>query len=177
MNVDEWIIANRVQHLKQPSGNQHEICLLDIQHSPQISNVPASPWNRQWQHRPTPNECHIHPLNYLPTVPRYLDPTPIRPAQIDPNHLLVPTNSHPHFLGFALTLGVTIQTRHRISNSLGPWYLRHPPFADFDLNPTDVAKAEACFERALAVARKQQAKSWELPLDKLILQEAARGNF
>ena len=26
----------------------------------------------------------------------------------------------------------------------------------------DVAKAEACFERALAVARKQQAKSWEL---------------
>jgi len=25
-----------------------------------------------------------------------------------------------------------------------------------------VAKAEACFERALAVARKQQAKSWEL---------------
>ena len=27
---------------------------------------------------------------------------------------------------------------------------------------TDVANAEACFERALAVARKQQAKSWEL---------------
>ena len=26
----------------------------------------------------------------------------------------------------------------------------------------DVAKAEACFERALAVAREQQAKSWEL---------------
>ena len=26
----------------------------------------------------------------------------------------------------------------------------------------DAAKAEACFERALAVARKQQAKSWEL---------------
>jgi predicted ATPase len=26
----------------------------------------------------------------------------------------------------------------------------------------DVAKAEACFERALAVARQQQAKSWEL---------------
>ena len=26
----------------------------------------------------------------------------------------------------------------------------------------DVAKAEACFERALAVARAQQAKSWEL---------------
>jgi len=26
----------------------------------------------------------------------------------------------------------------------------------------DVAKAEACFERALAVARKQKAKSWEL---------------
>ncbi len=25
-----------------------------------------------------------------------------------------------------------------------------------------MAKAEACFERALAVARKQQAKSWEL---------------
>ena len=27
---------------------------------------------------------------------------------------------------------------------------------------TDAAKAEACFERALAVARRQQAKSWEL---------------
>jgi predicted ATPase len=27
---------------------------------------------------------------------------------------------------------------------------------------SDVAKAEACFERALAVAREQQAKSWEL---------------
>ena len=26
----------------------------------------------------------------------------------------------------------------------------------------DAAKAEACFERALAVARAQQAKSWEL---------------
>jgi predicted ATPase len=26
----------------------------------------------------------------------------------------------------------------------------------------DSAKAEACFERALAVARQQQAKSWEL---------------
>jgi predicted ATPase len=26
----------------------------------------------------------------------------------------------------------------------------------------DAAKAEACFERALAVARSQQAKSWEL---------------
>jgi predicted ATPase len=26
----------------------------------------------------------------------------------------------------------------------------------------DVARAEACFERALAVARSQQAKSWEL---------------
>ena len=26
----------------------------------------------------------------------------------------------------------------------------------------DAAKAEACFERALAVAREQQAKSWEL---------------
>ena len=26
----------------------------------------------------------------------------------------------------------------------------------------DAAKAEACFERALAVARQQQAKSWEL---------------
>jgi predicted ATPase len=26
----------------------------------------------------------------------------------------------------------------------------------------DLAKAEACFERALAVAREQQAKSWEL---------------
>jgi len=26
----------------------------------------------------------------------------------------------------------------------------------------DVAKAEACFERALAVARQQEAKSWEL---------------
>src|SRR5262249_25019735 len=26
----------------------------------------------------------------------------------------------------------------------------------------DVAKAETCFERALAIARKQQAKSWEL---------------
>jgi predicted ATPase len=26
----------------------------------------------------------------------------------------------------------------------------------------DVAKAEACFERALAVARQQHAKSWEL---------------
>ena len=26
----------------------------------------------------------------------------------------------------------------------------------------DVAKAETCFERALAVARQQQAKSWEL---------------
>ena len=26
----------------------------------------------------------------------------------------------------------------------------------------DAAKAEACFERALAIARKQQAKSWEL---------------
>ena len=26
----------------------------------------------------------------------------------------------------------------------------------------DAVKAEACFERALAVARKQQAKSWEL---------------
>jgi predicted ATPase len=26
----------------------------------------------------------------------------------------------------------------------------------------DVAKAETCFERALAVAREQQAKSWEL---------------
>ncbi len=28
--------------------------------------------------------------------------------------------------------------------------------------PTDAAKAEAHFERALAVARAQQAKSWEL---------------
>jgi predicted ATPase len=27
---------------------------------------------------------------------------------------------------------------------------------------SDVAKAEVCFERALAVAREQQAKSWEL---------------
>ncbi len=27
---------------------------------------------------------------------------------------------------------------------------------------SDAAKAEACFERALAVARAQQAKSWEL---------------
>jgi predicted ATPase len=26
----------------------------------------------------------------------------------------------------------------------------------------DAAKAQACFERALAVARRQQAKSWEL---------------
>ena len=26
----------------------------------------------------------------------------------------------------------------------------------------DVAKAQACFERALEIARKQQAKSWEL---------------
>jgi predicted ATPase len=30
------------------------------------------------------------------------------------------------------------------------------------LLPPDTAKAEACFERALAVARKQEAKSWEL---------------
>ena len=28
--------------------------------------------------------------------------------------------------------------------------------------PPDTAKAEACFERALAVAREQEAKSWEL---------------
>jgi len=30
------------------------------------------------------------------------------------------------------------------------------------LREPDVAKAEACFERALTVAREQQAKSWEL---------------
>ena len=28
--------------------------------------------------------------------------------------------------------------------------------------PSDTAKAEACFERAIAIARSQQAKSWEL---------------
>src|SRR5262249_8178709 len=32
VDIDEWIIANRVQHLKQPSGNQHKVLLPDIQH-------------------------------------------------------------------------------------------------------------------------------------------------
>ena len=33
---------------------------------------------------------------------------------------------------------------------------------DLHTQESDAPKAEACFERALAVARQQQAKSWEL---------------
>jgi predicted ATPase len=33
---------------------------------------------------------------------------------------------------------------------------------DLRTQESDAPKAEACFERALAVARQQQAKSWEL---------------
>lgn len=29
-------------------------------------------------------------------------------------------------------------------------------------SPLDTARAEACFQRALAIARRQQARSWEL---------------
>src|SRR5262249_29859045 len=142
VNVDEWIIANRVQHLKQPACNQHKVRRLDIQHSPQLSDVPATSWNRQRQHRPTPNKCHIHLLKHLPTILRHFDPTPVSSTQINPNHLLVPANSHRNFLGFALTLGITIQTDHCISNSLCPWHLRHPPFADFDLINSSIFSSE-----------------------------------
>ena len=46
-----------------------------------------------------------------------------------------------------------IETKSEINRIAGELALKSPP---------DAAKAQAYFERALAVARQQQAKSWEL---------------
>jgi predicted ATPase len=60
-------------------------------------------------------------------------------------------------IGDAMTAAETTKERwyeaevYRVSGEIA---LLSPDF--------DVAKAEVCFERALAVAREQQAKSWEL---------------
>ena len=66
-----------------------------------------------------------------------------------------------------ITLGVALAKRHTIvETTQEKWYEAeiHRIAGEIALmSPErDTVKAEACFERALAVARAQQAKSWEL---------------
>ena len=70
----------------------------------------------------------------------------------------------PNSISSILARGCISEAMDAVAASREKWWEAevHRITGEITLMERDAAKAEACFERALAVAREQHAKSWEL---------------
>jgi predicted ATPase len=87
-------------------------------------------------------------------------------TQLMPTHLLHLASAHAEVGQFDEAWRCTAEARAAVEATEERWWEAevHRVAGEIALMSTerDTAKAEACFERALLVARQQQAKSWEL---------------